>query len=63
MAVGNSYLDFFLKYSKTTRIHAAFHDATSHCKSCYDKVPGYSYVFSFPINSCLLGHLSARIQI
>lgn len=63
IGMNNSFLESFLKYSKTMRVHAALHDAFGFCKTNYDKGPGYSYVIPLPWNSCLLGHLTGILYV
>ena len=60
IGIGNSpILDCILERFKIMRLHAIFHDAAGFMKSEYNKGPGYCYSFkNFPINCCLLGHVT-----
>ena len=60
--INNSRLDSLLKNRNISSLHAALHDASRFVKDCKDKGPGYVYVFHyFPLNNCLLGHLTGLL--
>ena len=58
IGIGNSRLDSLLSGSKLFRLHAILHDAHGFMKSEYDVGPGYVYTTAFPVNNCLLGHVT-----
>ena len=58
IGVGNSCLEKWFNWAKPICVHAAFHDACGHMRTRYNKGPGYVYVIKFPLNSCLLGHIT-----
>lgn len=58
IGIGNSRLDHLFRVSKLFRLHAILHDAHGFMKSEFDVGPGYMYTLPFPVNSCLLGHLT-----
>ena len=58
---GNSYLDSVFRYLKVLRLHAILHDAAGAVRSHTGKSLGYCYMIGREPNSCLLGHVTAKL--
>ena len=52
---GDSYLEFFIRHFKVSRLHAILHDAVGAEQQHSGKAPGYCYMIGWGPNSCLLG--------
>ena len=58
---GNSYLEFFIRHFKISRLHAILNDAAGVVPAHSGKRPGYCYVIGRGPNSCLLGHVTGLL--